>query len=90
MDAAVTMDAAGHVAAAAATGCWSWKAITVEGERGTAGTTPIDWIPDEILLLVLSQLNDKMLMIWAPQVCKRWRKLCPEINNVHLDFLGGW
>ena len=70
-----------------------------EGEEATkiqvgkieeAGTTTIEGIPDEILLIVLSQLAGKTLMISVAQVCKRWRKLCPEINNVHLDFLGGW
>ena len=61
---------------------------TSKGKMEAAGTTTIESIPDEILLIVLSLLFGKTLMIIVPQVCKRWRKLCPEIKNVHLDF--GW
>ena len=60
-----------------------WKGRgAIEG----AGTIAIEGIPDEILLKVLSLLFGKTLMVYAPQVCKRWRKLCPEIKNVHLDY----
>lgn len=58
------------------------KEASMEG----AGTTTIAEMPDEILLKVLSLLFGMTLMRSAPQVCKRWRKLCPEIKNVHLDF----
>lgn len=53
-----------------------------------AGTTTIEVLPDEILLKVLTLLFGMTLMRSVPQVCKRWRKLCPEIKDVHLDF--GW
>ena len=53
-------------------------------EREGAGTTAIEALPDEILLKVLSLLFGETLMRSAPQVCKRWRKLCPEIKNVNL------
>ena len=56
------------------------------GEGEGAGTAQIEVLPDEILLKVLSLLFGTTLMRSAPQVCKRWRKLCPEIKNVHLDF----
>ena len=58
-----------------------WK---MEGPGTT--TTTIAEMPDEILLKVLSLLFGMTLMRSAPQVCKRWRKLCPSIKNVHLDF----
>ena len=45
-----------------------------------------DRIPPEVVLKVLSQLDGKTLMVSVPQVCKRWRALCQDIRNVHLDF----
>ena len=42
-------------------------------------------IPPEVLLKVLSLLDGKTLMVSIPQVCKRWRALCQDIRNVHLD-----
>jgi hypothetical protein len=51
---------------------------TAGGKMEGAGTTTIAEMPDEILLKVLSLLFGMTLMRSAPQVCKRWRKLCPE------------
>ena len=59
---------------------------TSGGKMEGAATITIEVLPDEILLIVLSLLDDKMLMSIVPQVSKRWRKLCPQINNVHLNF----
>lgn len=62
----------------------------VGGENYNGGSTtptpPIDWIPDEILHIILSRLDAKTLMITAPQVCKRWRGACQGVKDVHLDF----
>ena len=47
---------------------------------------PIEWLQDEILCIVFSQLDAKTLMVSVPQVCKLWRALCQDIQDVHLDF----
>jgi len=47
---------------------------------------PIAWLQDEILCIVVSQLDAKTLMVSIPQVCKLWRALCQDIQDVHLDF----
>lgn len=47
---------------------------------------PIAWLQDEILCIVVSQLDAKTLMVSVPQVCKLWRALCQDIQDVHLDF----
>jgi len=47
---------------------------------------PINWVPDEILRIILSLLDAKTLMIVVPQVCKFWRSMCQELWGVHLDF----
>ena len=60
-------------------------ATATDGGGAKAGTSPIGMIPDELLLKVLSLLFGKTLMRSAPQVCKRWRKPCLKIKNVHLD-----
>ena len=59
---------------------------TAEGKGEGAGTATIEGLPDEILLKILSLLFGMTVMIYVPQVSKRWRKLCPQIKNVHLDF----
>ena len=46
----------------------------------------MEHLPPEVVLKVLSQLNGKTLMVSIPQVCKRWRAMCQEIRNVHLEF----
>ena len=58
-----------------------------KAEETIEETTTIESLPDELLLVVLLLLVGKTLMISVPQVCKRWRKLCPEIKNVHFDFI---
>ena len=47
---------------------------------------PINWVPNEILIIILSQLDPKTMMIVVPQVCKFWRSMCQELIGVHLDF----
>ena len=47
---------------------------------------PIEWLPNEIMNIIFSNLNAKTLMVSIPQVCKRWRALCQDVENVHLDF----
>ena len=47
---------------------------------------PIEWLQDEILCIVFSNLDAKTLMVSVPQVCKLWRALCQDIQDVHLDF----
>ena len=54
---------------------------TADGKMEGAGTTTIEVLPDELVLKVLTLLFGMTLMRPAPQVCKRWRKLCPEIKN---------
>ena len=54
------------------------------------GTAPIQVVPDEILLKVLSLVYGKTLMCAVPQVCKKWREMCIKIKNVHLDFTFKW
>ena len=57
-----------------------------EEEEEEESTPSFDRIPPEVVLKVLSQLDGKVLMVVVPQVCKRWRALCQDIRNVHLDF----
>ena len=57
-----------------------------EEEEEEASPPSFDRIPPEVVLKVLSQLDGKVLMVVVPQVCKRWRALCQDIRNVHLDF----
>eukprot|EP00729_Bicosta_minor_P021480 gene21480-biopygen15386 len=47
---------------------------------------PLTGSPRRWCSKVLSQLDGKTLMVVVPQVCKRWRALCQDIRNVHLDF----
>lgn len=47
---------------------------------------PIEWLQDEVLCIVFSNLDSKTLMVSVPQVCKLWRALCQDIQDVHLDF----
>lgn len=47
---------------------------------------PIESIPNEILLKVFSYLEGRTLMVYVPQVCKLWRRQCPQIRNVFLDL----
>ena len=61
--------------------------VNVNGEEEEASSPAhFNWIPPEVVLKVLSQLDGKTLMVSVPQVCKRWRTLCQDIRNVHLDF----
>ena len=46
----------------------------------------IGWLPNEMLLIIISQLDGKTLMVSIPQVCKLWRSVCQDVENVHLDF----
>lgn len=46
-------------------------------------------LPDEIVCVFISQLDAETLMFIIPQVCKRWRALCQDVRNVHLNF-SGW
>ena len=55
-------------------------------EEEEASPPSFDRIPPEVVLKVLSQLDGRTLMVVVPQVCKRWRALCQDIRNVHLDF----
>ena len=54
----------------------------------SSDSSPVELLPDEILCLVLSRLDPKTLMIAVPQVCRRWRRVCPCVRQVHLDFSG--
>lgn len=47
---------------------------------------PIEWLQDEVVCIVFSNLDSKTLMVSVPQVCKPWRALCQDIQDVHLDF----
>ena len=62
--------------------------VNVNEEEEEAETSPasFDLIPPEVALKVLSQLDGKTLFVSVPQVCKRWRALCQDIRDVHLDF----
>eukprot|EP00729_Bicosta_minor_P000622 gene622-biopygen24782 len=60
--------------------------VKEEEEEGETSPHSFDRIPPEVMLKVLSQLDGKTLMVVVPQVCKRWRALCQDIRNVHLDF----
>ena len=46
----------------------------------------IERLPNEVLHDILSQLDGKTLMVCIPQVCRRWRALCQDIQGVHLEF----
>lgn len=46
----------------------------------------MDDLPDEIVCVFISQLDAETLMFIIPQVCKRWRALCQDVRNVHLNF----
>eukprot|EP00729_Bicosta_minor_P024722 gene24722-biopygen16423 len=60
--------------------------VKVNEEEEEISPHSFDRIPPEVVLKVLSQLDGKTLMVSVPQVCKRWRTLCQDIRNVHLDF----
>ena len=47
---------------------------------------PIEWLQDEILCIAFSNLDIKTAMVSVPQVCKLWRALCKDIQDVHLAF----
>ena len=55
-------------------------------EKEEEDAPPIEWLQDEILCIVFSNLDAKTLMVSVPQVCKLWRALCQDIQDVHLDF----
>lgn len=59
-----------------------------EGERATPPIKllPITMLPDEVVLIIFSNLDAKTLMVSIPQVCKLWRTLCQGIQDVRLDF----
>ena len=57
-----------------------------EEERGDGIRPPIEWVPNEILCIILSQLDAKPLMIAVPQVCQFWWGMCQELSGVHLNF----
>lgn len=42
----------------------------------------IEMLPDEVLNVILSQLGGKTLMVILPQVCKRWRAMCQDNQQV--------
>ena len=46
----------------------------------------IDGLPDEIVCLIFKELDVKTLLITIPQVCRRWRGVCQQLKEVHLDF----
>ena len=46
----------------------------------------IDGLPDEIMCLIFKLLDAKTLLINVPQVCRRWRGVCQQLKDVHLDF----
>ena len=60
--------------------------VNVNDDVEEASPSHFDRIPPEVVLKVLSQLDGKTLLVSVPQVCKRWRTLCQDIRNVHLDF----
>ena len=43
-------------------------------------------VPMELMVMILTHLDAKTLMVSIPQVCKLWRALCQDIQDVHLDF----
>ena len=64
-----------------------------EGEEREEGVLEedmptIEWLQDEVLCIVFSNLDARTLMVSIPHVCKLWRALCQDIPGVHLDF--GW
>ena len=46
----------------------------------------IERLPNEVLHDILSRLDGKTLLVCVPQVCRRWRALCQDIQGVHLEF----
>ena len=64
------------------------RSTRAEGkEGGETVRPPIEWIPNEILCIILSLLDARTLMTVVPQVCKFWRSMCQELDGVHLDFM---
>eukprot|EP00729_Bicosta_minor_P032568 gene32568-biopygen30351 len=57
-----------------------------EEEEEDVDVPHIEWLQDEVLCIVFSQLDPKTLMVSVPQVCKLWRAVCQDIQDVHLDF----
>ena len=47
---------------------------------------PIEWLQDGVLCIIFATLDAKTLLVSIPQVCKLWRALCQDVENVHLDF----
>lgn len=46
----------------------------------------IEWLQDEVLCIIFSNLDTKTLVVIIPQVCKLWRAVCQDVEGVHLDF----
>eukprot|EP00729_Bicosta_minor_P032579 gene32579-biopygen23364 len=47
---------------------------------------PIEWLQDEVLCIIFSNIDAKTLMVSIPQVSRLWRALCQDILDVRLDF----
>lgn len=47
--------------------------VKVGKARALGSMQPIEWLPDEILCIVFSNLDAKTLMATIPQVSKLWR-----------------
>ena len=65
----------------------------VLSSKGPSLQAPFEWIPDEILGVILAALNymdNKTLLVNVPQVCRRWREACKIVEGVHFDFMSWW
>lgn len=47
---------------------------------------PIELVQDEVLCIIFSYLDAKTLIVSVPQVCKLWRAMCQDVQDVHLDL----
>lgn len=57
-------------------------AVNQSGEQQPPLLLQIHSLPDELLCLIMECVDAKTLMIVVPQVCKRWRCLCPQLQMV--------
>ena len=57
-------------------------AVKQSGEQQPPLLLHIHLLPDELLCLIMECVDAKTLMIVVPQVCKRWRCLCPQLQMV--------
>ena len=48
--------------------------------------TPMEHLPDEMLLDIFARLDTETLLKVVPAVCRRWRAVHVQTRNVHLDL----